>query len=239
MRRVSSYLAFPPLPLTGASWAPRVSPQAARHDASAALSANEAALLGLICAFSEAVYLCCTFPEVAFGGRYPLFLPCGARTFLIEAPFGESTRLSVPVAELLYFIFFHLSNTLQNNLVSVIMEAILRKEARNLELDAYFNRLKGKKILVLGLGVSNRPLVRLLLRYGIAVTGCDKASREQLDAEVLELERLGLRLHLGEGYLEDYGRRGFPHARSAPGKAGACGASSGGNSNHLRNGGVF
>ena len=30
----------------------------------------------------EAVYLCCTFPEVAFGGRYPLSLPCGARTFL-------------------------------------------------------------------------------------------------------------------------------------------------------------
>ena len=32
----------------------------------------------------EAVYLCCTFPEVAFGGRYPLSLPCGARTFLIR-----------------------------------------------------------------------------------------------------------------------------------------------------------
>ena len=31
-----------------------------------------------------AVYLCCTFPEVAFGGRYPLSLPCGARTFLIS-----------------------------------------------------------------------------------------------------------------------------------------------------------
>ena len=30
-----------------------------------------------------AVYLCCTFPEVAFGGRYPLSLPCGARTFLM------------------------------------------------------------------------------------------------------------------------------------------------------------
>ena len=31
-----------------------------------------------------AVYLCCTFPEVAFGGRYPLSLPCGARTFLMN-----------------------------------------------------------------------------------------------------------------------------------------------------------
>ena len=34
---------------------------------------------------APAVYLCCTFPEVAFGGRYPLFLPCGARTFLMAA----------------------------------------------------------------------------------------------------------------------------------------------------------
>ena len=31
-----------------------------------------------------AVYFCCTFPEVAFGGRYPLSLPYGARTFLMD-----------------------------------------------------------------------------------------------------------------------------------------------------------
>jgi len=31
-----------------------------------------------------AVYLCCTCPEVTLGGRYPLSLPCGARTFLTQ-----------------------------------------------------------------------------------------------------------------------------------------------------------
>jgi len=31
----------------------------------------------------QAVSLCCTCPEVTLGGRYPLSLPCGARTFLI------------------------------------------------------------------------------------------------------------------------------------------------------------
>ena len=36
----------------------------------------------------RAVYLCCTFPEVAFGGRYPLSLPYGARTFLMTALSG-------------------------------------------------------------------------------------------------------------------------------------------------------
>lgn len=68
--------------------------------------------------------------------------------------------------------------------------------------DDYFRSLSGKRIAVLGLGVSNRPLVRLLLEYGCEVLGCDRAEREQLDPEVLELERLGCRLSLGEGYLE-------------------------------------
>ena len=49
-----------------------------------------------------AVYLCCTFPEVAFGGRYPLSLPYGARTFLTEGSFAPSARLSVFLAGLLY-----------------------------------------------------------------------------------------------------------------------------------------
>ena len=69
--------------------------------------------------------------------------------------------------------------------------------------DSYFESLKGKRIAVLGLGVSNRPLVRLLLEYGCDVLGCDRTPRERLDAEVLELEQAGCRLHLGEQYLED------------------------------------
>ena len=66
----------------------------------------------------------------------------------------------------------------------------------------YFEGLKDKKILVLGLGVSNRPLVRLLLQAGCQVTGCDRTPREKLEPEVLELEKQGCTLHLGESYLE-------------------------------------
>lgn len=69
-------------------------------------------------------------------------------------------------------------------------------------LDSYFESLKGKQVLVLGVGVSNRPLVRLLLHYGIEVTCCDKTPREKLDDEVLALEAQGARLHLGEHYLD-------------------------------------
>ena len=66
----------------------------------------------------------------------------------------------------------------------------------------YFHSLKDRKIAVLGLGVSNRPLVRLLLDFGCQVTGCDKTPREKLDGEVLELEKAGCTLHVGENYLD-------------------------------------
>lgn len=66
--------------------------------------------------------------------------------------------------------------------------------------DEYFLSLRGKKIAVLGLGVSNRPLVRLLLEYGCDVTGCDRT--EAPEEEVLELERQGCKLRLGDGYLD-------------------------------------
>ena len=72
----------------------------------------------------------------------------------------------------------------------------------NSVFETYFHSLKGKKIAVLGLGVSNRPLVRLLLEFGCDVVGCDRTPREKLDAEVLELETLGCKLHVGENYLE-------------------------------------
>ncbi len=69
--------------------------------------------------------------------------------------------------------------------------------------ECYFEALRGKNIVVLGLGVSNRPLVRLLLQFGCTVTGCDRTPREKLDCEVLELEQAGCRLRVGEHYLDD------------------------------------
>ncbi len=69
--------------------------------------------------------------------------------------------------------------------------------------ETYFTSLRGKRIAVLGLGVSNRPLVRLLLEFGCHVTGCDRTPREKLDAEILELEQAGCALKLGESYLDD------------------------------------
>ncbi len=66
----------------------------------------------------------------------------------------------------------------------------------------YFEELRGKRIVVVGLGISNRPLVRMLLDRGLPVECRDRTPREKLLPEVLELERLGARLVLGEDYLE-------------------------------------
>lgn len=69
--------------------------------------------------------------------------------------------------------------------------------------DRYFTSLRGKRIAVLGLGVSNQPLVELLLEYGCTVIGCDRTPREKLEEKVLDLERRGCVLRAGNGYLED------------------------------------
>jgi len=66
----------------------------------------------------------------------------------------------------------------------------------------YFTSLRGKKIAVLGLGVSNRPLVKLLLEFGCNVIGCDRTPRDKVDEEVLDLEKAGCSLSLGDTYLE-------------------------------------
>lgn len=72
----------------------------------------------------------------------------------------------------------------------------------NTAFEAYFTSLKGKRVAVLGLGVSNRPLVRLLLEFKCQVMGCDRTPREKLEEEVLQLEKMGCRLHVGENYLD-------------------------------------
>lgn len=67
----------------------------------------------------------------------------------------------------------------------------------------YFKTLQGKRVTVVGLGISNRPLVQMLLSYGISVECRDRAPREKQPPEVLALETQGARLRLGEDYLED------------------------------------
>ena len=47
-------------------------------------------------------------------------------------------------------------------------------------LHDYLSTLRGKRVAVTGIGISNRPLLKLLLDAGINVTACDKKDREAL-----------------------------------------------------------
>lgn len=69
-------------------------------------------------------------------------------------------------------------------------------------VNEYFENLTGKRVAVIGLGISNRPLVKMLLEHRISVLCCDKTPREKLLPEVLELEKMGAQLKLGEDYLD-------------------------------------
>ena len=69
-------------------------------------------------------------------------------------------------------------------------------------LREYVDSLQNKTVAVLGIGVSNTPLVRLLLDSGIRVTACDRRAREELGTLADELECAGCGLRLGPDYLK-------------------------------------
>ena len=72
-----------------------------------------------------------------------------------------------------------------------------------MNLASYLAGLQGKTVAVIGIGVSNTPLIRLLRAHGISVTACDKKDREALGTAAEELEAMGVCLQLGENYLKD------------------------------------
>ncbi len=77
--------------------------------------------------------------------------------------------------------------------VRILMESALK---------GYLSSLKGKKVAVIGLGVSNGPLVERALDVGVPVLVCDKRRREEFDGRIETLERRGAKMALGPGYLD-------------------------------------
>ncbi|SHH61804.1 UDP-N-acetylmuramoylalanine--D-glutamate ligase [Sporobacter termitidis DSM 10068] len=72
-----------------------------------------------------------------------------------------------------------------------------------MKLAEYIGAIKSKRIAVLGIGVSNTPLIELLLQSGCSVTACDKSAREKLGGTAEALEQKGAVLRLGVDYLKD------------------------------------
>lgn len=71
------------------------------------------------------------------------------------------------------------------------------------KLDEFKYNVAGKNITVIGIGISNLPLIKYLVSLGANVTACDGRSAEDLGENYTELEKLGVKFNLGDGYLNN------------------------------------
>ena len=67
----------------------------------------------------------------------------------------------------------------------------------------FFKQIKGKKIAMCGIGVSNTPLILNFLNKGAKVYACDRRTREMIGEAADQLEKAGAELRLGDGYLDN------------------------------------
>ena len=79
----------------------------------------------------------------------------------------------------------------------------------------FFRWVRGKKIAFIGVGVTNTDCIRLFAKKGAAVSVLDRKSREQLGPLADEFEQGGIRMVLGDGYLD--GLTGYDAVFRAPG----------------------
>ena len=63
--------------------------------------------------------------------------------------------------------------------------------------------IKNKNVAVVGIGVSNIPLINFLVKLGAKVTAFDKKTEEELGAVGKEFKEKGVSLELGENYLNN------------------------------------
>lgn len=74
-------------------------------------------------------------------------------------------------------------------------------EEENQKLSSFKSKIKGKKVAVLGMGISNIPAVKYLTKLGSFVTVHDK--NEKLETKFDDLKKLGIKFILGNNYLDN------------------------------------
>lgn len=69
-----------------------------------------------------------------------------------------------------------------------------------------FNEFKkfiyNKKVAIIGLGISNMPLIEFLSNLGARVTGFDKKNEDELGKDIEKLKEKGVNFELGSNYLD-------------------------------------
>lgn len=73
----------------------------------------------------------------------------------------------------------------------------------NVQFEMFKNMIAGKRVALVGLGVSNLPLVPFLADLGAVMSCCDKREEDEFDSETLQMLRShAVQLHLGGRYLD-------------------------------------
>ncbi len=73
----------------------------------------------------------------------------------------------------------------------------------NPNYEMFKSSIMGKRIAVLGLGISNIPAIEFLSDRGALVIGCDKRTADKFDAKSFnKIKENTMELHLGEDYLD-------------------------------------
>lgn len=70
------------------------------------------------------------------------------------------------------------------------------------KIEAYFMSLRGKKIALVGFGVSHRELTKLLAKKGAKVFLCDRKEQNEFEDDFSEYLNLGVTLLFGEQYAD-------------------------------------
>ena len=74
---------------------------------------------------------------------------------------------------------------------------------RTVNQKEFFENIAGKTVTFCGIGRSHMPLIRLFREKGAMVSARDKRSLEELGENGKQLQELGVKLILGESYLEN------------------------------------
>ncbi|MEG2082240.1 MAG: UDP-N-acetylmuramoyl-L-alanine--D-glutamate ligase, partial [Oscillospiraceae bacterium] len=72
----------------------------------------------------------------------------------------------------------------------------------NIKIQEFWQQLQGKRVAFIGAGVSHKSLIQLFSDRGAVVTLCDKKPLQDFGEYADTLEKLKVRLSLGENYLD-------------------------------------
>jgi len=82
-------------------------------------------------------------------------------------------------------------------------------------LNDFKNRIRNKKVAVLGIGISHTPLISYLYNLGADITAFDKSDETKLKTTLEAFKDMDIKYSLGEGYLDNLG--GFDLLFRTPG----------------------